>query len=178
MPNSVSLTSPSSLPPLIQISSLPTLDGLPNGTALSEDSTTSSHPRPDANTGSQPFGSIASSLSDGLPKESALCEDSTKKNTSTVRQGKTSHPLKIMQWNADGINNKLDELKQRLVNSNIDILVVQESKLLGPDSGPKPDSTPEIPGYKAKRKDRVGAVNRGGGLLFYIKEDVRFQELA
>ena len=31
-----------------------------------------------------------------------------------------------MQWNADSINNKLDELKQRLVNSNIDILAVQE----------------------------------------------------
>ena len=57
-------------------------------------------------------------------------------------------------------------------------MAVQESKLLSPDSGSSPDPTPEIPGYKAKRKDRVGAVNRGGGLLFYIKEDVRFQELS
>ena len=87
-----------------------------------------------------------------------------------------------MQRNADGIENKLDELKQHLVNSNIDILAIQESKLLGPDSGSTPDPTPEIPSYKPKRKDRVGAVNRGvgvgGWLLLYIREDVRFQELS
>ena len=179
MPNSVSLTSSSSgLSPLIQISSLYPSDGLPNGTALSEDSITSSHPRPDANTGSQPFVSIASSPSDGLPNGSALSEDSNKAKTPPMHQGKTSRPLTIMQWNADGLKNKQDELKQRLVNSNIDILAIQETKLLGPDSGPTPDKTPEIPGYKPKRKDRTGAVTRGGGLLFYIKEDVRFQELS
>ena len=69
-------------------------------------------------------------------------------------------------------------LKQRLVNSNFDILAVQESILLGQDSCPKSNPTPVIPDYHAKRKDRVGAVNRGGGRLFYIKEDVRFQELS
>ena len=57
-------------------------------------------------------------------------------------------------------------------------MAVQESKLLGPDSSSSLDPTLEIPGYKPKRQDRVGAVNRGEGLLFYIKEDVRFQELS
>ena len=96
MPNSVSLTSSSGLSLLIQISSLSLLEGLPNGTALSEDSITSSHPRPDANTGSHPFFFIDSSPSNGLPKESALSEDSNKAKTPTVHQGKTLHPLTIM----------------------------------------------------------------------------------
>ena len=126
MPNSVPLTSCSGLSPLIQISSLSPSDGLPNETALSEDSITSSHPRPASNTGSEHFVSIASSPSDGLPNGSALSEESNEAKTPTVRQGKTSRPLAIMQWNADGIRNKLDELKQRLVNSNIDILAIQE----------------------------------------------------
>ena len=178
MPNSVSLSSSSGLSPLIQNSSLPPSDGLPNGTALSKESITFSHPKPVANTGFQPFVLIASSPSDSLPNGSALSVDSNKAKTPTVGQLKTSRPLTIMQWNADGIRNKLDKLKQRLVNSNIDILAVQESKLLGPDSSSSLDPTLEIPGYKPKRQDRVGAVNRGEGLLFYIKEDVRFQELS
>ena len=80
--------------------------------------------------GSQPFFSNASPPSDGLPNRNALADDSNKERTLPVRQGKTSCPLKIMEWNAEGIDNKPDELKQRLVNSNIDNLAVQELKLL------------------------------------------------
>ena len=78
-----------------------------------------------------------------------------------------------MQWNADGIGNKIFELQEYLVNSNVDVLAVQESKLLS--TGPKADKDSKIPGYYIQRKDRENAENRGGGLLFYIKNDVRFQ---
>ena len=37
--------------------------------------------------------------------------------------------LKILQWNADGIRPKFIEIRDRLINSDIDILGVQESKL-------------------------------------------------
>ena len=37
--------------------------------------------------------------------------------------------LKIYQWNADGICPNLLELRDHLLNSDIDILAVQESKL-------------------------------------------------
>ena len=38
-----------------------------------------------------------------------------------------------------------------------------------------PNKDPTIPGYYIQRKDLEDAENRGGGLLFYIKNDVRFQ---
>ena len=95
--SSLSLTSLSSgLSPLIEISLLSTADGQPNGTALSEDSTSSSHSKHDANTGSQPFVAIASSPCDSLLNGSAMSENSTKEKTPTVRQGKTSRPLTII----------------------------------------------------------------------------------
>ena len=37
--------------------------------------------------------------------------------------------LKIYQWNADGIRPKFVELRDRLINSDIAVLAVQESKL-------------------------------------------------
>ena len=41
----------------------------------------------------------------------------------------TRNKLKIYQWNADGIRSKLLELRDRLLNSDINVLAVQESKL-------------------------------------------------
>ena len=55
--------------------------------------------------------------------------------------------LKIYQWNADGIRPKFVELRDRLINSDIGVLVVQESKLR------KTDKTPFIECYATVRKD-------------------------
>ena len=41
----------------------------------------------------------------------------------------TRNKMKTYQWNADGIRPKLLELRDRLLNSDINILAVQESKL-------------------------------------------------
>ena len=49
--------------------------------------------------------------------------------------------LKIYQWNANGICPKFLELCHRLINSDIDVLTVQESKLR------KADKTPFMEGY-------------------------------
>ena len=59
----------------------------------------------------------------------------------------TRNKMKIYQWNADGIRPKLLELRDRLLNSDIDILAVQESKLR------KTNKTPSIEGYATIRKD-------------------------
>ena len=60
----------------------------------------------------------------------------------------TRNKLKIYQWNADGICPKLLELGHRLLNSDIDVLAVQESKLW------KTVKTPSIEGYATIRKDQ------------------------
>ena len=76
---------------------------------------------------------------------------------------------KIYQWNADGIRTKFVELRDRLINSNIDILAVQESKLR------KADKTPFIKGYATVRKDRSNIL--GGGFLLFIRTDIIFEKL-
>ena len=77
--------------------------------------------------------------------------------------------LRIMQWNADGIKIKSHELADRLKERDIDICLIQESKLA------KRDNTPRMKGYKAiLRTDRptIG----GGGLITYAKEDIVFDK--
>ena len=71
----------------------------------------------------------------------------------------TCNKLKIYQWNADGTRPKLLELRDHL-NSDIEILAVQESKLR------KTNKTPSIEGYAKIRKDRNNIL--GGGLLLFI----------
>ena len=61
------------------------------------------------------------------------------------------------------------ELRDLLINSDIDILAVQESKLW------KTDKTPFIEGYATVRKDRHNIL--GGGLLIFIRTDIVFEKL-
>ena len=74
--------------------------------------------------------------------------------------------LKIYQWNAHGIRPKLIELRDRLLNSDINVLAVQKSKIR------KTDKTPSIEGYATIREDRLG-----GGLLLFIRTDIVFEKL-
>jgi len=81
--------------------------------------------------------------------------------------------LRIMHVNVDGIGTALPTLIQCMLAKEVDICLVQESKLV-----PK-DNTPQIPGYVAVRRDRPSdRVNptHGGGLLTYVKEDVPYSE--
>ena len=69
-------------------------------------------------------------------------------NTSTYKFNSSTFTsscskLKIYQWNADGISPHLVELCNQLINSDIDILAVQESKFR------KTGKTPFIEGYAA-----------------------------
>ena len=84
--------------------------------------------------------------------------------------------LKIMHWNAGGLTQpKLAELRTLLIKVELDIVAVQETNMISKDT------TPKIPGYTVKRKDRWQAKgngnNRGGGLLMCIKKDTPFKEI-
>ena len=81
----------------------------------------------------------------------------------------TPNKLKIYQWNADGIRPKLLELRDHLLNSDIDILAVQELKLQ------KTDKTPSIESYATIRKDSNNILS--GGLLLFIRTDIVFEKL-
>ena len=75
--------------------------------------------------------------------------------------------LRLLQWNADGIKTKVGELEMRLKERDIDLAMIQESKL------EKGQRTPHIKGYIAIREDRQGT--RGGGLLNYVRDSLVYE---
>ena len=79
--------------------------------------------------------------------------------------------LRIMQWNADGINTKIAELNHYVKEHKIDVVIIQESKL----TENKP--TPKLYGYAAVRSDRPGSEFPGGGLLTFIKHNVAYRKV-
>ena len=83
--------------------------------------------------------------------------------------------LRVMQWNADGVKLKADELGHFINTNRVDVCLVQESKLVSADR------TPRFPGYTVVRQDRPSkgpGAARGGGLLTLVREDVPFRKLS
>lgn len=58
------------------------------------------------------------------------------------------------------------ELEDKAKELNVDIIAIQESKLISSDE------TPKIKGYSTIRKDR--GYGRGGGLISFIKSDIPY----
>ena len=71
--------------------------------------------------------------------------------------------LKILQLNVNGLNARIQELRQLVNDHHVDVLMLQETKL----SKDKP--TPKINGYRCIREDRN---DFGGGLAIYVSAEV------
>ena len=102
--------------------------------------------------------------------ESTDCQlpGSTNSSPSEPLPATSWNKLKIYQWNTDGIRPKLMELRDLLINSDIHILAVQESKLR------KTDKTPLIESYTTIHKDWYNIL--GAGLLIFIHTDIVFKK--
>ena len=72
------------------------------------------------------------------------------------------------QWNADGINTKIHELCERCKDLDLDILLIQESKLRDEQK-----ADPQIPGYTSIRVDRKN--RQGGGLISFVRKSLGFE---
>ena len=83
-------------------------------------------------------------------------------------KGSNKDSLRIMQWNADCLRTKSLELKDRLQQDDIDICLIQETKMTIKDK-------PSFPGYTIVRADRKHLA--GGGLLTLIKSSLVFEKL-
>ena len=68
------------------------------------------------------------------------------------KQKSLKRPLRILQWNAEGINTKMSELRPFLEEYKIDIALIQDSKL----TKEKDPETSDIQGYNDYREDRKG----------------------
>ena len=78
----------------------------------------------------------------------------------------------ILQWNADGIHGKIDELEDFLRTNEIDVACIQESKEIPTDKKIK------IEGFTTRPKCRLQeGMARGGGVIIFVREDLDFQEL-
>ena len=79
--------------------------------------------------------------------------------------------LRGLQWNADGINTKVTELNRLVVELDVDVVLIQETKLTSRSK------TPKIHGFTAVRQDRPNAEFPGGGLLTYVRQDLAFRRI-
>jgi len=81
--------------------------------------------------------------------------------------------LTILQWNADGIRPKVQPLRDYLQEKEIDVFLIQETKLV------TRNETPKFKGYTVVREDRVqrkGCENdHGGGLIIGVKKDIPYR---
>ena len=91
------------------------------------------------------------------------------------KESKKKTNLKILQWNADAYLSKKEEFYHFVIENDIDIFFIQETKMT------RKDKTPPIKGYEIRRRDREQPKgkenNRGGGLLFGIKDSIPFREI-
>ena len=105
-----------------------------------------------------------------LPDEAPDSTDAISQKSEPKSRTKLNRPLRILQWNAEGVNPKMSELRCFMDEYKIDIALIQESKLM-----PKRNS-PVLKGYSVIRGDRIGAEFPGGGLLTVVKEDLVYKE--
>ena len=105
---------------------------------------------------------------EGTDSTTIHSQEPTEGKESTTKS-KSRPSLRILQWNARGISNKMEELRTLVKDLNIDVITIQESHL-------KPTAkVPSIPGYSpiaAPRKNKDG-----GGLLSYVAKSITFQKI-
>ena len=102
-------------------------------------------------------------------EEQLLSGKKEKEIFKTLRDLRSKHPKNVFlgHLNVNSLRIKFESLNE-LIKDTFDIFLVTESKL---DSS-FPDSQFSIPGCRIVRKDQ----NRnGGGILFYINEDIPFK---
>ena len=75
--------------------------------------------------------------------------------------------FKLACININGLCKHIDEIRYILINSPLEMLAINESKLDGTIS----DTEVYIPGYIIIRKDRSRS---GGGVAFYIRENLSY----
>ena len=89
---------------------------------------------------------------------------------SKQHSGTRKHSIRIVQWNADGLNPKAGELRSFLQDHKIDVALIQETQLM------EDRASPTILGYTAYPGPRKGADWPGGGLLTYVKDGIVFHK--
>ena len=104
------------------------------------------------------------------PDEPPSTTDSISQKSEPKSAKRRNRPLRIVQWNAEGVNTKMGELREFIKEYKIDVVLIQESKLT------EKKSSPVLKDFSVVRGDRKGAAHHGGGLLTYISKELTFKE--
>ena len=75
----------------------------------------------------------------------------------------TNPAIKILHWNAEGVRNKKEALRDRLKEHQVDIACIQETHLTDKNRF-------HVRGYQMYRKDRECGPK--GGVMFLVKNEV------
>ena len=94
------------------------------------------------------------------------CAGDVEMNPGPVSTPTPTNCLRLVQWNANGISGRINELLTFLHSNNVNIAAIQETKLTNMT---KPHKTP---GWAAVRLD--SHKNNGGGLLMLMKDTIPF----
>ena len=84
----------------------------------------------------------------------------------------TTSKLNILQFNANGIGNKLSELELFLEKHNVKVAAIQESKLTSKSRNPRIQNFTTV-----RRESRDRPQGQGGGLLISIHKSMDFHQL-
>ena len=77
--------------------------------------------------------------------------------------------LRLTHWNANGLRKNLNEVKQFLIEENIDIMLLNETKL-------KSLTKFKVTGYQCVRKERDND-KAGGGVMIRVKDNIQYSEV-
>ena len=94
------------------------------------------------------------------------CAGDIEMNPGPISTSTPTNCQRLMQWNANGISDKITELLTFLHSNNVNIAAIHRAKLTNKT---KPLKTP---GLAAVRLDRQK--NKGGNLLMLIKDTIPF----
>ena len=77
--------------------------------------------------------------------------------------------LRLTHWNANGLRKNLNEVKQILIEENIDIMLLNETKL-------RSLTKFKVTGYQCVRKERDND-KAGGGVMILVKDNIQYSEV-
>lgn len=76
--------------------------------------------------------------------------------------------LNILQWNANSVQKKRDDLLALAGRLKSDVIIISETKLKNSDKF-------YLPGFFTIRNDRDGG--RGGGVLIAVRRNIKFRKI-
>ncbi len=104
--------------------------------------------------------------------------DQSSLNLNTLFQVETKNNLRIGIWNAESVRHKENQVKDYILDNNLDIFIILESWLHKDELPSTIDILPCVQGYKLHQLPRPDRKNSsGGGMLCIFRENIEILKL-